>query len=187
KAGLHTLEPYQPGRIPVVLVHGLLGTPITWAPLVNDLQADPVLRRRFQLWVYFYPTGNPYLLTAADLRGELAKMRKTLDPEGKDPALDDMVLVGHSMGGLVSRLMTVDGGDDFWRLVSGAAFDDLRLQPGTRAELRNTFYFERQPFITRAIFLGTPHRGSKLSPSPVRPARRGGAGGAPAWPGCRAS
>lgn len=167
KTGLHTLEPYQPGRIPVVLVHGLLGSPVTWAPLFNDLQADPVLRKHFQFWVYFYPTGNPYLVTAGELRQDLWKMRKTLDPDGQDPALDDMVLVGHSMGGLVSRLLTIDGGDDFWRLVSDASLDELRLQSTTRSELRNTFYFTRQPFVTRAIFLGTPHRGSKLSPSPI--------------------
>lgn len=165
KAGLHTLEPYEPGRIPVVLVHGLLGTPTTWAPLYNDLQADPELRKHFQFWVYFYPTGNPYLLTAADLRGALAKMRQSLDPDGRDPTLDDMVLVGHSMGGLVSRLLTVDGGDDFWKLVSGAPLDSLRLHPSTRAELQNTFYFQRQPYVSRAIFVGTPHHGSKLSPS----------------------
>lgn len=164
-AGLHTLEPYEPGRIPVVLIHGLLGSPVTWAPLFNDLQADPVLRKRFQFWVYFYPTANPYLLTAADLRGELARMRKTLDPENKDPALGDMVVVGHSMGGLVSRLLTIDGGDDFWHLITPASLDKLHLEPGTRAELQQTFYFQRQPYVTRAIFLGTPHRGSKLSPS----------------------
>lgn len=94
-------------------------------------------------------------------------MRQALDPLGRDPALANMVLVGHSMGGLVSRLMTVDGGDDFWKLASGAPFDSLRLQPATRAELRNTFYFERQPYVTRAVFLATPHRGSKISPSIV--------------------
>lgn len=167
KTGLHALEPYEPGRIPVILVHGLLGSPLTWAPMFNDLQADPVLRKHFQFWVYFYPTGNPYLITAAELRRDLERLRKSLDPEGKDPALNDMVLVGHSMGGLVSRLMTIDGGDDFWHIVSGVPFDRLHLQPTTRAELRNTFYFERQPYVTRAVFLGTPHRGSKLSPSPI--------------------
>ncbi len=165
--GLHTLEPYDPGRIPVILVHGLLSSPLTWAPLFNDLQADPVLRKRFQFWVYFYPTGNPYLVTAAALRDDLAKMRRALDPDGKDPALDDMVLVGHSMGGLVSRLLTVDGGDDFWRLISAEPIDRLQLQPATRDELRQTFYFRRQPNVTRAVFIGTPHRGSKLSPSPL--------------------
>jgi pimeloyl-ACP methyl ester carboxylesterase len=165
--GLHTLEPYQPGKIPVVLVHGLLGNPTTWAPLFNDLQADPAIRRRFQFWFYFYPTGNPYLVTAADLRRALARLRQDLDPQRRDPALDDMVFVGHSMGGLVSRLMTIDGGDDFWKLVSDVPFDTLRLQPATRSELRNTFYFERQATVTRAVFMATPHQGSNLSPSLV--------------------
>ncbi|MBY0232486.1 MAG: hypothetical protein K2W96_24675, partial [Gemmataceae bacterium] len=164
-AGLHLLQPYRPGKIPVVLVHGLLSSPLTWAPMFNDLQADPVLRDRFQFWVYFYPTGNPYLASAAQLRSDLARTRRALDPHGADPALSEMVFVGHSMGGLMARLMTVDGGDDFWGSVSGSPLDRLRLRDETRSELRNTFYFERQPFVTRAIFLGTPHRGSKLSPS----------------------
>jgi pimeloyl-ACP methyl ester carboxylesterase len=164
--GLHSLEPYQPGKIPVVMVHGLLSSPITWAPMFNDLQADPVLRKRFQFWVYFYPTGMPFLATAAELRKDLSKMRQALDPEGKDAALDDMVLVGHSMGGLISRLMTVDGGEDFWKLVSPAqSLDQLALLPTTRAELRTTFFFARQRGVTRAIFLATPHHGSGLSPS----------------------
>lgn len=165
KTGLYTMEPYQPGKIPVVMVHGLLASPLTWAPMFNDLQADPTIRKRYQFWVYFYPTSNPYLFTAAQLRGELAEMRRTLDPDGRDPALGNMVLVGHSMGGLVSRLMTIDGGDDLWKLASGTPFDHLRLEPSSRSELRNTFYFERQPHVTRAVFLGTPHHGSRISPS----------------------
>jgi pimeloyl-ACP methyl ester carboxylesterase len=164
--GLHSLEPYQPGKIPVIMVHGLLASPMTWAPMFNDLQADPVLRKRFQFWVYFYPTGNPFLATAGELRRDLARMRQALDPEGKDPALDDMVFVGHSMGGLISRLMTIDGGNDFWKTVfPQEPFERVSLQPGTRDELRNTFFFERQRFVTRAIYLATPHHGSNLSPS----------------------
>jgi pimeloyl-ACP methyl ester carboxylesterase len=164
--GLHSLEPYQPGKIPVVMVHGLLSSPVTWAPMFNDLQADPVLRKRYQFWVYFYPTGMPFLATAAELRKDLTKMRQALDPEGTDRALDDMVLVGHSMGGLISRLMTINGGQDFWKLVSPAeSLDQLALKPATRSELRGTFYFARQRCVTRAIYLATPHHGSGLSPS----------------------
>src|SRR5207237_2079026 len=91
EAGIKLLEPYQPGKIPVLFVHGLLSTPVTWAPMFNDLQADPVLRDRFQFWVYFYPTGDPYLATAADLRKKLDAIRADLDPRHQDPALDQLV------------------------------------------------------------------------------------------------
>jgi hypothetical protein len=94
-------------------------------------------------------------------------MREEFDPERKDPALDRMVCVGHSMGGLVSRLLTADGGDDFWKLVSDRPLDDLRLKDETRAELRQTFYFKRQDCVSRVVFMGTPHHGSRLSPSAV--------------------
>jgi pimeloyl-ACP methyl ester carboxylesterase len=173
KAGIKFLEPYQPGKIPVLLVHGILSSPVTWAPMFNDLQADPVLRERFQFWVYFYPTGDPYLATAADLRRGLDRLRTTVDPQRTDPALDQMVLVAHSMGGLVSRLQTVDGGDDFWRLVSDEPIRQVNANETVREQLENTFYFRRRPDVRRVVFLATPHRGSRLSPSlPARLARR---------------
>ncbi len=171
--GLRLMEPYQPGKIPVLLVHGLLSSPATWAPLFNDLQGDPAIRERFQFWVYFYPTGDPYLTTAVDLRHALAKLRDELDPQHKDAALDDIVLVGHSMGGLVSKLLTVDGGDDFWRLVSDEPFAQVKARPEVRTDLEETFYFRRRPEVRRVVFLGTPHHGSRLSPSfPARLALR---------------
>jgi pimeloyl-ACP methyl ester carboxylesterase len=173
QAGVKFLEPYQPGKIPVLLVHGLLSSPVTWAPMFNDLQADPVLRERFQFWVYFYPTGDPYLATAADLRQRLDAIRKDLDPKGRDPALDQLVLVGHSMGGLISHLQTVPGGDDFWKLVSDEPIQQVKAEEPVKEELRETFYFRPRMDVKRVVFLGTPHRGSRLSPSfPARLAQR---------------
>src|SRR5207247_11201815 len=75
RSGIYMFEPYQRGKIPVLMVHGLLSSPVTWAPLFNDLRADPVLRERYQFWFYLYPTGNPYLITAADLRHTITKLR----------------------------------------------------------------------------------------------------------------
>jgi pimeloyl-ACP methyl ester carboxylesterase len=131
--------------------------------MFNDLRAGPFIRQRFQFWGYFYPTGDSYFLTAADLRQRLTDLRTELDPEHKDPALDDMVCVGHSMGGLVSKLLTVDSGDSYWRLVSARPFESLKMEPGTRQELQQVFFFQPQPGIRRVIFIGTPHQGSSLS------------------------
>jgi pimeloyl-ACP methyl ester carboxylesterase len=146
-----------------------LSSPVTWAPLFNDLRADPELNQRYQFWFYRYPTGNPYLLTAADLRLALDRLRDALDPRHEDPAFDRMVLVGHSMGGLIAKLLTQDSGDDFWKLVSKQPFDRLKAAPETRDEVQRVFYFDKEGGVRRVIFLGTPHHGSKLSPSP--PAR----------------
>ncbi|HMC67452.1 MAG TPA: hypothetical protein VKI65_21130, partial [Gemmataceae bacterium] len=169
RTGIYMFEPYQPGKIPVLMIHGLLSSPLTWAPMFNDLRADPTLRDKYQFWFYLYPTGNPYLATAADLRQALTKLRADLDPRHEDAALDRMVFVGHSMGGLVSKLLTEDSGDAFWRLVSSEPLDSAKLVPEGKAELQRVFYFEHEPSVRRVIFLGTPHHGSKLSPSP--PAR----------------
>jgi pimeloyl-ACP methyl ester carboxylesterase len=137
--------------------------------MFNDLRADPEIRKHYQFWFYLYPTGNPWLATAADLRHELHRLRNELDPGGSDPALDHMVMVGHSMGGLVSRLLATESGDDFWNLVADRPLDALKVSPDTRTELRRVFYFKSQNCVEREIFLATPHHGSKLSPSP--PAR----------------
>ena len=167
QTGIRMLAPYQPGKIHVVLVHGLLSSPLTWAPVMNDLQADPVLRERYQFWYYYYPTGAPYLASAAELRRELEQLRNEVDPNHQDAALDNMVFVGHSMGGLISKLMTVNSDDDFWNVVSKEPFDQINLPDSARAELRRTFFFQRESCVTRCIFIGTPHHGSKLSPSPL--------------------
>jgi pimeloyl-ACP methyl ester carboxylesterase len=165
RSGIYMFEPYQPGKIPVLMVHGLLSSPLTWTTMFNDLRADPFLREHFQFWFYLYPTGNTYLTTAADLRQNLARLRDELDPERRDPVLDQMVFVAHSMGGLVSQLLTIDSGDDFWRLISAQPFDSIKVRPESRKEFERTFFFDRQPFVRRVVFIATPHHGSKLSPS----------------------
>lgn len=167
RTGIYAFEPYQPGKIPVLMVHGLWSTPLTWTAMFNDLRADPFLREHYQFWFYLYPTGNPYLQTAADLRDTLARLRQELDPQRRDGALDQMVIVSHSLGGVVSKLLVTESGDNFWRLVTRQPFDSLRLRPQTRAQLARLFFFHPQPCVRRVVFLATPHHGSKLAPSPA--------------------
>jgi hypothetical protein len=69
---LFLTEPYQPGKIPVLLVHGLLSDAFTWVELVNELRATPGFVDRFQVWGFRYDTGRPFLASAASLRAQLS-------------------------------------------------------------------------------------------------------------------
>lgn len=158
--GLYMVEPFDPSRIPVVMVHGLWSSPTTWMEMFNDLRAFPEIRSRYQFWFFLYPTGHPFWASAAQLRDTLAEVRHTLDPEGANPNLDQLVLVGHSMGGLVSKLQTLDSSDDFWRILSDRPIEDLRASPEERARLARSFYFQPNPSVKRVVTIGTPHRGS---------------------------
>ncbi len=166
--GLFMLEPYDPKRIPVVMVHGLWSSPTTWMEMFNDLRSWKEIRERYQFWFYLYPTGQPFWTSAAQLRQTLAEARATLDPQHANPHMDEMVLVGHSMGGLVSRLQTVESGDDFWRILSDQPFEQLKADAADREEIARCVYFHPNPGIKRVITLGTPHHGSTSANSATR-------------------
>ncbi len=161
--GLYMLEPYEPGKIPVVMVHGLWSSPMTWMEMFNDLRSSPQLRDHYQIWFYLYPTGQPFWISAAQLRADLAEVRETLDPAAHEPALDQMVLVGHSMGGLVSRLQTLNSRDDFWQLVANVPITSIEAEPEVRQKLAEAFHFNPSPSVRRVVTIGTPHRGSDFS------------------------
>jgi pimeloyl-ACP methyl ester carboxylesterase len=160
KTGIRRMEPYTPGQIPVVFVHGTASSPVWWAEMWNTLNADPVLRKHYQFWMFNYASGNPITYTAGILRHDLMDEIKTLDPEGKDAALRHMVIIGHSQGGLLAKLTATDTGDQLWQLVSKTNLDDLNIDPKTRELLRSNFFFKPLPCVSRVIFIATPHRGS---------------------------
>ncbi len=163
KAKLMFLEPYQPGKIPVVFVHGLLSDPFTWVDLANELQMRKEITSRYQVWAFQYPTGVPFLQPAAEFRDELRRALATVDPTGSDPALQHMVLVGHSMGGLVSKLQVAHSGSILWNNFASRPLQQIRTDEETRARLARAFFFEPLPFVRRVVFIGTPHRGSSLA------------------------
>lgn len=158
--GLLMLHPYRPGRIPVVLVHGTASSPARWAEMYNELQNDPVLRGRFQFWLFMYNTGQPVLYSAMLLRRALLDVVAELDPAGQDPALRRMVIGGHSQGGLLTKLMAVSSGTRFWDNVSNVPFDQVEMPPETRQLFREAMFFEPVPNVERVVFIATPHRGS---------------------------
>jgi pimeloyl-ACP methyl ester carboxylesterase len=165
--GLYLLQPYQDDRIPVLFVHGLMSSPRTWLQMLNNIMGDPVLRRRYQFWFFWYPTGNPMLYSSANLRASLQRVRRTLDPAGTNTYFNRMVVVGHSMGGLLSKTLVQSSGTQLWQLVASQTPSQLELTVAEQALINKVFFFEAQPFIARILFLATPHRGSVLAERPI--------------------
>ncbi len=160
---LYRLEPYDPKRIPVVFVHGMLSDPQIWFHCINTLYSDPVLRANYQPWYFMYPSGLPVPSTSWRLRECLQQARAALDPDGNDPGMNRMVLVGHSMGGLLARMQTIDSGDDFWNAYFNRPADKLHVSKATAQWLQETLYFKKQPAIKRLIFIAVPHHGSDIA------------------------
>jgi pimeloyl-ACP methyl ester carboxylesterase len=158
--GLITMRPYRPGRIPVVLVHGTASSPVRWAELFNEISHDPVVSGRYQFWLFQYNTGQPILYSAMLLRRALQSVLKEIDPTGEDDALRRMVMIGHSQGGLLTKLMTIRSGNRFWENVTEEPFEDVKMAPETRELLREAMFLEPVPTLRRVVFIATPHRGS---------------------------
>jgi len=165
---LGALEPYRPERIPVVLIHGTVSSAARWAQMVNDLGNEPEIRRRFQLWAFTYSTSSPILYSAMQLRETLGRTVDALDPAGTNACLRQMVLVGHSQGGLLARLMVSESGNRFWQYFSPDPFEQIVLTPASRDLLRRVAFFSPVPFVRRVVFLATPHQGSYVAGGLIR-------------------
>jgi pimeloyl-ACP methyl ester carboxylesterase len=165
--GLFMLHPYHPNMIPVVFVHGTASSPARWAEMANELLGDPAIASRYQLWFFIYNSGNPIALSAMRLRESLQSAKKDIDPDNKDPALNDMVVIGHSQGGLLTKLTVVDSGNLFWQNVTKVPFDQAPLDPETRDLAARAMFVKPLPFVKEVIFIATPHRGSYMASNPI--------------------
>jgi len=162
------IQPYQAGRIPIVFVHGTASSPVRWAEMWNTLRYDPVLRKRCQFWFFTYNSSLTVTRSAARLRSALSDMVQNLDPEGEDHALRQMVVIGHSQGGLLAKLSVVSTGDALWRALSDHSLEELDIESEVKEFLQEFLFIEPLPFVTRVVYLATPHRGSYRAKSWVR-------------------
>jgi pimeloyl-ACP methyl ester carboxylesterase len=160
KDNLLMMHPHHPGRIPVVFVHGTASSPARWAEMANELMNDPVLAQRYELWFYIYNTGNPVAYSAMGLRESLQRAVKDLDPQGEDPTLRQMVVIGHSQGGLLTKMTVVSSGTRFWDARNNVPFDQMKMSADTKDVLRRSMFVEPLPSVTTVVFICTPHRGS---------------------------
>ena len=160
KDGLRMLQPHRFGGIPVVLVHGTASSPARWAEMVNELTNDRRIAGRYEVWLFMYNTGNPVAYSAALLREALVNVVTELDPEGKDPGLQQMVVMGHSQGGLLTKMTVIDSGNQFWTAISDVPFEEVDLSTEAHDLIERSLFVKPVPFVRRVVFIATPHRGS---------------------------
>jgi pimeloyl-ACP methyl ester carboxylesterase len=156
-ARISRLQPYDPNKTVVLVIHGLMDTPATWTPMLNRLRGYEEIRRNYQFWFYSYPSGYPYPYSAAILRHELDAIEKRF------PLRKPMVVIGHSMGGCISRLLITDAGDKLWTGLLKKPPEQVPLSPESRKLFTDALIFQHRPEIGRVIFISAPLRGSELA------------------------
>ena len=176
--GLYFSEPYDPRKIPVLFTHGLMSGPATFANLTNRLLADPVIRENYQFWFFGYPSGLAWTIPASRQRKALAELMQEYNPRGTSREMNNIVMVGHSMGGLITRF---NNSTKPWTLMKGlfelppetfagmtlenwkTGLEPLHCDEHTLEQLQNNFIFSPARGVTRIVYMATPHRGSTFA------------------------
>ena len=161
--GIYLIHPYDPNKIPILFIHGLISSPISWLNLTNDLCSDPKILEHYQPWFFRYKTGQPVLESAEKLREDLRATQRLFDPKGTAVASHHVVVIAHSMGGLLAHTLVSDSGDALWKGFADKPFNSLSLSAGEKHLISGYFFFRHEPCIDRVIFLAVPHRGSRLA------------------------
>ena len=154
---LARLQPYDPRKIPILVIHGLGDSQATWAPLIETIRTDPTIRKNYQVWFFSYPTGYPYPLMAAVLRKKLDAINAYY------PGHKKIVVIGHSMGGMIARELITDSGMKIWNAYYAMPPANLPVSAETRQILSSAFIFQHRPEISRVIFLSASHRGADMA------------------------
>lgn len=162
--GLFGLNFYDPKKIPVVFVHGLNSSPSIWSNIVNEIYSDPELNSRYQPLLFIYPSGLSVPGAAARFRESLVKYRAKYDPEGNDANFNKMIIVGHSMGGLLTQLQVIDSGEELRKaFFTRPIAENGWLTAEEKINYQRALVFKPLPFVKRAVFVAVPHRGSKIA------------------------
>lgn len=163
ETGLYFGQPYDPDRIPVVFIHGVNSSPGTFKQMVNELAGQEWFRKKYQVWYFNYPTGNPWIVTSAAFRTYMKQAKAYAKAHGDHGNIDRTVIVAHSMGGLVTRSSLCDPKLCFYNAYFSKPFDQLKLDVRGREIIRNGLLYQPVDYPGRVIFLAVPHRGSPMA------------------------
>ncbi len=154
---LARLQPYDPKKIPILFIHGLGDSQATWAPMVAALRGDPTIRRNYQMWFFSYPTGFPYPLSAVILRRKMDEIN-AFYPDHKP-----IVVIGHSMGGMIARILITDSGLKIWNAFFSTPPEKTPLSDRVRPVVVNALIFQHRPEISRVIFASASLGGAEMA------------------------
>ena len=167
---LFMLEPYDPNKRVLIMIHGLASSPATWVNLTNDIFNDDTLRNNYQVWQIFYPTNLPILENRYQIQKLLTATYEQTDPSGQNRASKNSVIISHSMGAIISRMMLSD--DDLANKLSVLEDQDLLTSANKREiaksltqafgsdELSMRFKLQTLPQVDTAVFLSAPFQGT---------------------------
>ncbi|NNE91977.1 MAG: alpha/beta hydrolase [Verrucomicrobiales bacterium] len=165
KLDLFRISPLDPDKTVCLLVHGLKSSPATWRDTANEMLADPVIREKYEFWTYGYPTGAPIPYSAMRLREDIRNMIAFRRANGAET--NNMIVIGHSMGGLLAKTLTQSSGVENWNRLFKKSVNELDVTGDQRKLLRDMVYFEPVPAVKRVVFVSTPHRGSDFASNPL--------------------
>ncbi len=160
ETGIYFVTPYDPEKIPVVFVHGLVSSPDAFKNIINELAPEPWFRRHYQIWLYNYPTGTPWLFSAVKFRAIMRDACAYARSKGHDRKLKRMVVVTHSMGGVIARASVTHPGNVLYDAQYKTPFNQLKCAPETRAYIHDSLLYQPLTEPERMVFLAVPHRGS---------------------------
>ena len=160
---VYLMQPYDPRRRIIVLLHGLASSPEAWINMANEILGDETLRKNYQIWQVYYPTNVPIAINREQIHAALQDTLSSLDPHGRHHATSDLVLIGHSMGGVLARLLVSESGDRLWQDIVERYQLNGHRKTRARKALKSYAWFEPLPQVRRAVFIAAPHRGTPVA------------------------
>jgi len=160
---IYLMQPYDPNRRTVIMLHGLASSPEAWINVANEVLGDETLRRGYQIWQVYYPTNAPLPINNLAIREAVEQTLAHFDPGGKAKASNNITLIGHSMGGVLSRLMVSSSEDKLWDALLESYPMQGAQQQRIEERLAPYLRFEPLPQVSDAIFIASPHRGTDFA------------------------